>query len=158
MTRFAAMACVLAGLVACSGSTAVTLKPGEKMNPNSAGQSAPVSIKIFQLKDDAKFNKADFEELWNKADEVLGDDKLGDPKELVLEPRKPTDKPDAVVKKEYKEEDLKPETRYFGVAALFTPDQIKKEDQVKWKKVVLRDEVGSFIFQLDGYELKVVED
>ena len=138
--------------------TTVKLKPAEKMNPNAQGASAPVTIKIFQLKDDAKFIKADFEELWNNPDEILKDDKLADPKELVLDPRKPTDKPDMVVKKEYKEEELKPETRYFGVAALFTPDQVRKEDQVKWKKVVLRDEVNGFVFTLDGYELKVVED
>lgn len=139
----------------CSSATKIQVLPKEPLNGGST-----VHIRVFQLKDMNAFTRADFEELWNDAKKALGDQMIGGGPlwEDDILPPKPNQKPVKIVK-EYKEEQISPETVYFGMAALFTPEKpAPKDEQMQWKKVVLRKESNDFVFILHEYKLEVKED
>ena len=61
------------------------LETAGNINPNIAGRASPLVVRIYHLKSYAAFKSADFNELYKKDQEVLGND-LVDKKELHLKP------------------------------------------------------------------------
>ena len=74
-----------ASLVGCGGPpppppptvAALTMTAAADVNPDATGKSAPVAVRIYQLASTAAFEQADFFQLYNNDQAVLGADLLG---------------------------------------------------------------------------------
>ena len=53
--------------------TGLVIDGSDRLNPDESGRSLPTIIRIYQLKEISKLEMATFEEIWQKADETLGD-------------------------------------------------------------------------------------
>jgi type VI secretion system VasD/TssJ family lipoprotein len=123
----------------------MALKPVNGLG-SAEGESRVVEVRIYQLKDDAKFKAATVEALWTNAEETLGEElievKLG---ESIF----PEDKA-AAVGKEITLDPLASGTKFIGVLALFS-----EKDQGERKVVVTLDEADDVVFELTGYHITV---
>ncbi len=63
----------------------VTVTAAARLNPDDAGQSLPTVIRIYQLKSASKAENAQYEDIYRRDKEVLGDDLL-QVDEVVLSP------------------------------------------------------------------------
>jgi type VI secretion system protein VasD len=54
----------------------MTVAAAADVNPDASGRASPIVIRIYQLKDDAKYNNADFFALFDDDQKVLGADML----------------------------------------------------------------------------------
>lgn len=97
------------------------------VNVNKEGESLPVKVRIYALRDDGRFRSALFSDLWQRDIQTLGDDRLQDPKVLVVAPRDPTGLPD-----EIDLGTLPQETRFIGILALY-----QQPDEPDRRRVVL---------------------
>jgi type VI secretion system protein VasD len=74
-----------ATLVGCGGSSppppptiaALTVTAAADTNPDAGGNAAPVVVRVYQLASTATFDQADFFQLYNNDQAVLGADMLG---------------------------------------------------------------------------------
>lgn len=103
----------------CSSSLKVTLISSEHVNPDKSGKPLSVVVRVYQLTNKDRFEKAEFLSLV-KADQRLLDKDLLSRREVTLLPDS----------KEVIKEDRKDGAEYIGVMALF-----REGDQV-WRKVV----------------------
>ncbi|WBS00575.1 type VI secretion system lipoprotein TssJ [Pseudoduganella sp. SL102] len=62
-----------------------TIAVAADANPDAGGRASPVVVRLFELKNLATFEKADFFSLFEKGRETLGADLLSD-EEFVLQP------------------------------------------------------------------------
>jgi type VI secretion system VasD/TssJ family lipoprotein len=141
---------VMLTLLAGCSSTTVTmdfmaLKPVNALG-SATGESRVIEIRIYQLKDDAKFKAATVDAVWTNAEETLGDElievKLG---ESIF----PEDKA-AAVGKEITLDPLNSATKFIGILALFS-----ETDTGERKVVVTLDEADDVVFELTGYHISV---
>ncbi len=63
----------------------LTITAGKQLNPDEEGHSLPTSIRIYQLKTGRKIEAAEFEQVYRKEKETLGEDLLR-MDELTLSP------------------------------------------------------------------------
>ncbi len=63
----------------------VTVTAGARLNPDDAGQSLPTVVRIYQLKGTSKAENAQYEDIYRRDKEALGDDLL-QVDEVVLSP------------------------------------------------------------------------
>jgi type VI secretion system protein VasD len=82
----------------------VTLEASTDLNPDQRGRPSPVTVKLFELKSLASFDKADFFSLFDRERETLGAELVGRD-ELVL-------KPGQQISQERK---LAPEVQFIGI-------------------------------------------
>lgn len=82
----------------------LTIEASTDANPDTRGRPSPVTVKLFELKSSASFEKADFFSLFDRERETLGPELVGRD-ELVLRPG------DRVVQ----ERKLAPEVQFIGV-------------------------------------------
>jgi type VI secretion system VasD/TssJ family lipoprotein len=109
------------------------------VNVNADGESLPVKIRIYALRDDARFRAAPFTDLWTKDREVLGDDRLQDPKVVIVPPASLRAAPQQIELSE-----LPKEARFLGIVAL-----IQHADQPDRRRAVIaRIDIGSQIIDL----------
>jgi type VI secretion system VasD/TssJ family lipoprotein len=109
------------------------------VNTNVAGESLPVKVRIYALRDDARFRSAPFADLWTKDHDVLGDDRLQDPKVVVVAPTGLQTDPQVVELSE-----LPKEARFLGVIAL-----IQHADQPDRRRVLIaRNDIGSQVIDI----------
>lgn len=101
-------------LVGCSRSATLQMRGVAPLNLNDAGESTPVDVRIYQLKDDGAFKRATFEKLWTEADKVLGQDYLAAPRVESIVPGNATDQPKRITLGE-----LEVGTRFIGIMALY---------------------------------------
>ncbi|MBX3474525.1 MAG: type VI secretion system lipoprotein TssJ [Planctomycetes bacterium] len=143
--------CLLLACVALGGcsSTSLSMKfmAIEPVNELQPGESRPVDIRIYQLRDDAKFKAATVDEVWENDKGVLAehliDVKLG----ASVFPEK-KDKPQGV---EITIDPVSSECRFVGVLALY-----KNADEKGQQKVVVPvGEAGSVTFELTGNRITV---
>ena len=52
----------------------MTILGSRRLNPTETGEARPVQLRIYQSKSDARFNFAEFEDIWKKDQKTLGDD------------------------------------------------------------------------------------
>jgi len=72
-------------LAGCGGASApppptiaaLTMTAAADINPDATGQAAPVTVRIYQLASTTAFDQADFFQLYNNDQAVLGADLLG---------------------------------------------------------------------------------
>ncbi len=129
-------------VTAPKGGTKLSLRGVKPLNENERGESTPVTIRIFLLKDGARFAQATVEEVWIRSKELLGDDFVG-MKEVVILPGTAGD-----AAQQIELGDSPASVRSIGVLALFP----KEDDQGPRKLVLGRSELGSRL-QLTGYHL-----
>lgn len=55
----------------------MTVVAAANLNPGPDGRAYPVQLRIYQLKDDLKFQSADFEQIWKQDAKTLGPDLIG---------------------------------------------------------------------------------
>jgi type VI secretion system protein VasD len=109
-------AIVGAALAGCGGApppppptiAEITISAAADANPNAGGGGAPVAVRIYELTSTAAFEQADFFELYQREQEVLGADLAG--RDEVVIPPGGTQQ----LRKE-----LKPGVNYIGVVAAF---------------------------------------
>jgi type VI secretion system protein VasD len=54
----------------------MTVLAGNRLNPTEFGEPRPVQLRIYQMKTDARFNFAEFQDIWKNDQKTLGDDNL----------------------------------------------------------------------------------
>jgi type VI secretion system protein VasD len=90
------------------------------LNPGGGGQPAPVRVRIFELKNAASFNRADYFSLVERAQATLGAD-LIDQDEVLLQPGQQLNI----------ERSLNPATRHVGLVVGY-----REIDQAQWRAVL----------------------
>jgi len=133
----------LAFLAGCAGPTTIYVRGVEPLNVNDKNESTPVDIRLFQVKYDAAFMSKAFEQLWENKGEILGGDRLGEPKQITVYggPANADPRPIELG-------DLNKDCRFIGIMALY-PKQDGKGSQ---RVVVPASDAGSFVFELSGYK------
>ena len=133
-------------LVGCSRSATLQMRGVAPLNLNDAGESTPVDVRIYQLKNDAAFKRATFETLWNEDKKVLGQDYLAGPLTESIVPGNTTDKPKSIHIAE-----LEPGTRFIGIMALYG-----KTDARDARLLVLPiDDAESPVIEFSGYGISI---
>lgn len=136
-------------LVGCTRSTTLQMRGVAPLNLNDAGESTPVDVRIFQLKDDGAFKRATFEKLWTDDKAVLGQDSLAPYRVVSIVPGNPTDQPKQITIAE-----LETGTRFIGVMALYA-----KADARDARVLVLPvDEADEPVIEFSGYGISLSKD
>lgn len=148
MSRLAALLLAAAGaasLAACGGPAYLRLRGVSPLNVNDASESTPVDIRLYQLKDDARFLRARVEELWTKDKEILADDLLGQKKVTVFPGREEEAPKDVEIG------ELHAECRFVGVLALYS----KADDKGPRHLVIPAKEAKGRILRFLGSHVKL---
>lgn len=143
MKKIVALAAALALLSACGGPTWVYLRGVKPMNENDRKESTTVDVRIYQLKDDSRFNQATIDKLWTDDKGALGDDILM-VKQVTVYPGSADDKLNEINLGE-----LSDSVRFIGVLALFP-----KEDDKGPRKVVMPKASAGNVLRLTGYHIQ----
>ncbi len=108
----------------------VTLLPTNRLNPDESGGPLSVIVRVYQLKNRERFERADFRALWKNDEKVLEGDLL-ERKEVTVYPETKTSVELQV--------DQKKGVQFLGVMALF-----RKPEGELWRQVTSSD-VSSWI-------------
>jgi type VI secretion system VasD/TssJ family lipoprotein len=138
------VAAVLVAVAAtgCGGPLILRFQGTEPLNVNAVGESTPVDVRVFLLKDSGSFTKAPFEQLWgDKYKQVLGADVVGEPRE------------DTIYAGNAKKMDLgeiPKEVRFIGIMAKYG-----KQDEAKSERhfAVAKEDADDFLYELTGYKI-----
>ena len=131
---------MLVAAVLASCTQTVMIKPGTAMNPGPAGGATSVHVWVLPLRGPVAFRQAGPALVEGPA-AALGNDLVGEPWKLVLEPGKPV---------EIKLSDLSADVQYIGFAAVFS--QTNADD---WKAIVPLGEVNKKVFFLNDFKVTV---
>ena len=139
-----ALALIAALAPSCGGGPRSLYVRGVKpMNENDRKESNSVDIRVYQLRDDARFNQATIEKLWTDDKGALGDDLVA-MKAATVFAGSGDDKERSVELGELPEM-----VRFIGVLALYP-----KEDDRGSRKIVLpKAEVGN-VLRFTGYHVE----
>lgn len=104
------------------GSTVVVLQlqAGEALNPTTEGHSAPVRVRLLELRSAAAFSRADYFSLAERADATLGDELVAQD-EWLLHPGQTRDLTRT----------LESETRHLGILVGY-----RDIDRAQWRLVL----------------------
>ena len=97
----------------------LTMIGGADQNPDPSGQPATVAVRLFQLKSNAAFERADVFALTEREQQTLGTDGLGS-EEFVIKPGE-----SRTITRE-----LKPGAQFIGTAVLF-----RDIDRARWRGI-----------------------
>lgn len=142
MRKTVALCATLSLLSACGGPTWVYLRGVKPMNENERKESNSVDIRIYQLKDDSRFNQATIEKLWTDDKGALSEDLIALKQDTVY-PGSADDK-----EKEIKLGDLPETVRFIGVLALYP-----KEDDKGPRKIVFAKADAGKVLRFTGYHI-----
>jgi type VI secretion system protein VasD len=112
------------------------------LNPEPGGRASPLVVRLYELKDNAAFERADFFDLWDNESATLGADLVARD-EIQLEPGQ----------QRKVERSLDDATRYLGVVAAY-----RDLDNSEWRAIVpIRQNHGNdFSIGLGGQAVTVV--
>lgn len=68
----------------------MTILASNRLNPTEYGEARPVQLRLYQVKSDARFNFADFQDIWKKDQKTLGEDLVA-VQELTIYPESRTE-------------------------------------------------------------------
>ena len=97
----------------------LTVIGGADQNPDASGQGATVAVRLFQLKSNAGFKRADVFALTEREQQTLGTEGLGS-EEFVIKPGE-----SRTITRE-----LKPGAQFIGTAVLF-----RDIDRARWRGI-----------------------
>lgn len=143
MKKTAILGAALVLLSACGGPTWVYLRGVKPMNENERKESTTVDVRIYQLKDDSRFNQATIDKLWTDDKGALADDVVA-VKQVTVYPGSADDKLNEINLGE-----LPDSVRFVGVLALFP-----KEDDKGPRKVVMPKKEAGKVLRLTGYHIQ----
>src|SRR5258706_9720763 len=83
MRMLAVLCAAVAALAACGGPSALYVRGVKPMNENDRKESTTVDIRVYQLKDDSRFNQATIDKLWTDDKGALADDLVAVKQETV---------------------------------------------------------------------------
>lgn len=117
------------------------LSADKPLNPNTDGSSAPLMVRIYELKSSGPFTGADYFALLDRDGEALGDSLLG------REELRFTGGSVQSIGKE-----LNPETRFVGIMGAY-----RKIDRVRWRAVVeiYKNRTNTYGVRLGKRELSI---
>lgn len=133
-------AILMAMLCGCAGST-VRVRGVAPLNLNGDGESTPVDVRFYPLRDQARFQGAAFAALWTDAEKTLGPDLIAPPVVVTVLPVAPTDPPLRV--------EVGP-APWIGVQAL-----MRASDGSPRTLVLPAGRIGEAVIELHGYGLRV---
>lgn len=143
MKKMTVLAAGLALLVACGGPTSVYVRGVKPMNENDRKESNSVRIRIYQLKDDARFNQATIDKLWTDAKGALADD-MNAMKEATVYPGGADDPYQTIELGE-----LPDAVRFIGILALYP-----KEDDKGPRKIAIPKAEAGKVLRFTGYHVE----
>jgi type VI secretion system VasD/TssJ family lipoprotein len=130
-------------LSGCGGPSQVGILGSHQLNVNELGESTPVKVRIYKLRDSQKFMQCSFEELWTDDKKALGEDRVEDPINLTVIPGGQQQTVDLG--------EPGGDVRYFGIMALISK---KPEGEADGRRaVVSKDKANSTTFELSGYRI-----
>ncbi len=118
----------------------VTLRAGERLNPDEQGNPLPTQVHVYQLKAPARMEAAEFDDLYRRPKETLGEDLL-QADDLVLGPGQQQTRTVARDKG----------ARYLAVVAVF-----RRPAGPTWRSIVQLPPDGDarFTFVLEDYDIE----
>jgi type VI secretion system VasD/TssJ family lipoprotein len=144
MKTKSAAAVALLVLAGCAVPVKLQLRGVKPLNENERKENTPVDVRIYQLKDNARFERAAFNDLWVKAKETLAEDLISE-KTVTVFPGAPEDRP--------QEADLgilDASARFVGIMAL-----CGKEEEGKPRKIAVpAAEADDAVWEFTGYHLR----
>lgn len=139
---------VALSLAGCGGPSPLNVRAVAPVNLNEQGESLPVRLRIYELKDRSSFLAASFNDLWLDDRKALGPDRLADPRHVVVQPGKP----DGGALR-YDLIEVAPGTRFIGIMALYP----RSGEQDERRAVIALDELGDHVIELSGYQLTLTD-
>ncbi len=139
-----APAVALALLGACAAPLRLQVLGIKPLNENDRKESTPVDVRIYLLKDNARFERATIEGLWTKDKETLAED-LVSVKTVTVFPGAEGDKPQEV--------DLgipDVSVRFVGVLGLYSREEAGQPRKV----VVPVREADAAVWEFTGYRVR----
>ena len=133
----------LALLAACGGPSSLYYRGVKPMNENDRKESNSVDVRIYQLKDDARFNQATIDKLWSDDKAALADDLVA-MKSATVFAGSADDKERSVELGELPEA-----VRFVGVLALYP----KEDDKGPRKLLLPKSELGT-VLRFTGYHIQ----
>jgi len=143
MKKTTVVAAALALLAACGGPSSLYYRGVKPMNENDRKESNSVDIRIYQLKDDARFNQATIDKLWARKASALADDLVA-MKTATVFAGSADDKERSVELGE-----LPDAVRFVGILALYP----KEDDKGPRKLVIPKSELGT-VLRFTGYHIQ----
>jgi type VI secretion system protein VasD len=98
----------------------IEMEAASNVNPDPSGQGLSVVVRVYQLKDEGRFDAADYNAIWKSDKETLSDDFL-DVQERVVQPGT----------QENLEIKANPMAAYLGIVALF-----RNPSGDTWRKII----------------------
>ncbi|MCC6572565.1 MAG: type VI secretion system lipoprotein TssJ [Planctomycetes bacterium] len=133
-------------LSACGGTSSIRVHGISPLNKNEAGESTPVDVRIYLLRNDGKFMSAPYDQLWTADKDALGADAVGDHLAITVFPSEAGDKP-----KEVSLGTLAADVKFIGVMALYP----KSEDKGERRVVVPVGDAPGYVFEFTGYRIQL---
>ena len=143
MKKTTVVAAALALLAACGGPSSLYYLGVKPMNENDRKESNSVDIRIYQLKDDARFNQATIDKLWGDDKAALADDLVA-MKTATVFAGSADDKERSVELGELPEA-----VRFIGLLALYP-----KEDDKGPRKLCLPKAEAGHVLRFTGYHIE----
>ena len=132
---------VIGLLISCKSSISLHASADKTANPDTKRrQSNPVSIQVYQLKDDAKFKDADFFQLTDAPEKVLGTDFIAPMTNFMISPAENLEI----------SVDMNSDAKYLGIIAAF-----QFIDHSKWKSIIPIDGESHFEIKIKGQTILV---
>ena len=142
---FLSLLLIIAAGTACGGKQQIrmAIESSKFTNPDDTGSPLPVVIRIYQLREKDKMEKAVFMSLWKSDQEILGED--------LLERREVTLLPDSTMDLKI-EADMEKGTKYIGIMALF-----RKPQGDNWRQILPVKEAKSVRITAHERSIKVTK-
>ncbi len=132
----------------CGAPSPLAVRAVMPVNLNAEGESLPVRLRLYELKDRSRFMAAAFNDLWLDDRKALGPDRLADPRQVVVQPGRAGDEP-----RRYDLISVAEGTRFIGVMALYP----RPGDEDERRAVIALDELGDQVIELSAYQLTVTD-
>jgi len=144
MSAKAVLAAVLAVLAGCTVPLKLQVRGIKPLNENAQKESTPVDVRVYQLKDNARFDRATIDNLWVKDKETLAED-LVTMKTVTVFPGEAQDRPQEV--------DLgvlDASVRFVGILALYS----REEEGQPRKVLVPAPEADDVVWEFTGFRIR----
>jgi len=139
--------CLVAGCASAPKPAKVSLNlvASNSVNPDLEGRPSPVVVQVYRIRAADAFNNARFFELYDDAEQVLGQDLVG-VTEIEMSPDS---------KRTLSVEGMTADTRYIGVLAAY-----RDIDEARWRAIVETPSGEKLDFQvaLDALSVVVTSD
>lgn len=144
MQRSTLLVIVVALLAACTARTA-QVRGVAPLNRNAEGESTPVDLRFYLLRDDGAFARAGFAALWTDPRQALGDSLIGQPVSATVLPGEAAAPPASVVLGTA-------DAAWVGVQML-----TRHEGELPRTLLLRPDRLPGLVVEASGYGLRLVE-